>query len=272
MLCLPSYAQTPEDGVIENLNELIKAKIQWSTVSRNTFLPSEKNHIVKMIKDSTNTFCNEYWIEGSYLEDFHLPDLDSDGDLDVVYEGFECAGLSSKTVLIYLNKNNEYEKVLDMSGRIMHLNPGKDFTIYKYPCCAEIENTVINFKVRNDSSIKNFGFNFFFSPILKPLSKDYESIIPKKLKHGKHYTVKANSRINYVPQDSLETPVFISKSLYTTINTEAPIKSYATVTDKKGIKWLYCSVPKKCISLNDKNIEYPLLIWIKQEDCIDPNK
>ncbi len=99
--CLKSYAQTSEAFVIEHLNELLKAKIQWSSVSRNTFTKEEKQSVTTILRDSSNVFCNDFQIEGNYYEDFHLIDLDGDSDQDLIFEGIEC-GSESKTVLVYL--------------------------------------------------------------------------------------------------------------------------------------------------------------------------
>ncbi len=171
--------------------------------------------------------------------------------------------------LFYNNpkNNNRYEKVLYTNGRVIDLKPFSDLTIYKYPCCAMTENTIINFKIKRDSLLENFGFNFFYSPILKPISKDYDFNLPAKLKAGKEYTLQVNSGINYVPKDSLENPMFIKKSLFGYTNGETHIISYASITDKKGIQWIYCKIPKESVLLTDKKIEYPLLVWVKLRDC-----
>lgn len=266
---LTCVAQTSESRLIEGMNDLIKQNINWNNISRNDFTPAEKNVIGQLTKDSSNAFCLDFRIDGDYLDDFHLLDLDDDKDLDVIFEGFECAGLSTKTVLIYLNKKNRYEKALGAAGRIAAIQPGSELTLYRYPCCAMIDNTLIHYIIRNDSLIEDAGLSFFFSPTLKPLSKDYDLMIPKKLKAGNHYTLKAKSGIHYLPKDSLEHPVFIKESLAGLVNAETIVTAYASTTDKQGISWLYCRVLKDVVSLkNNKPVDYPLMVWIKQLDCI----
>jgi hypothetical protein len=265
-LACTGLAQTSEQQLTEQLHNLMPSRIKWSSVSRNTFSPLEKQIITRLINDSPNDFCNDPVIEGDYYEDFHLIDLDGDKDLDIIYEGSGCAS-DSKTVLIYIN-NGMYKKVVSTHGIVVDLKTLSDLTLYKGPCCSMIENTFIHYSIKKDSLTENFGLDFFYSSILKPLSKDYDLIIPKKLKALNQYTVKAKTGINYVPKDSLENPVFIKQSLAGFINAEATVTSYSAKKDKEGIKWLYCKIPKGSVTLNNNNpVEYPLMIWIKQKDC-----
>lgn len=267
LVVFTGVAQTSESYLAEHINTLINQSISWNRISRNDFTPAEKNAIGQLTKDSSNAFCLDFRIDGDYLDDFHLLDLDGDKDLDVLFEGFECAGFSTKTVLIYLNKNKRYEKVASIPGRIAELHPGSDLTLYKYPCCAMIDNTLIHYTLTPDSLVENSGLHFFFSPILKPLSKDYELIVPKKSKAGNHYVLKAGSQIYYVPKDSLEQPVFIKEGQAGTLAHEVRVKAYSSTTDKQGVPWLYVEVPKDGVSLkNNKAPDYPLMIWIKSTD------
>lgn len=268
LFTLSGVSQTSEISIIENLNGLINQSISWNRLSRNDFSSAEKTMIGKLINDSSNTFCLDFRIDGDYLDDFHLLDLDGDKDLDVIYEGFECAGESTKTVLVYLNKNNRYEKAISSAGRVAAIHPGLDLTLYNYPCCAMIDNKIIHYTIKPDSLTENSGLQFFFSPMLKPLSKDYELIVPKKLKPGSRYALQTNAAIYYVPKDSLEHPVFIKQSLAGSVHRLATVVAYATTTDKQGTRWLYCEIPKDAIDLkNNKALDFPLMIWIKSTDC-----
>lgn len=260
-------AQTSESYLEEHINTLINQSISWKRISRNDFTPAEKNTIGQLTKDSSNAFCLDFRIDGDYLDDFRLLDLDGDKDLDLIFEGFECAGLSTKTVIIYLNKNKRYEKVMYTSGRIAELHSGSDLTLYNYPCCSMIDNTLIRYTIVHDSLVENSGVNFFFSPILKPFSKDYELIVPKKPKAGNHYLLKAGSGLYYVPKDKLEQPVFIKEVFAGTLTVETRVTVYSSITDPQGIEWLYCKVPKAAAALkSNKAPDYPLMIWIKSTD------
>jgi len=260
-------AQTSGSHLAEAINSLIDRNISWNRLSRNDFTPVEKNTIGQLTKDSSTAFCLDFRIDGDYLEDFHLLDLDDDQDLDVIFEGFECAGHSTKTVLIYLNKNKRYEKALYAAGRIAGLKPGSDLTLYQYPCCSVIDNTLIRYRITHDSLVEQTGVSFFFSPILKPLSKDYDLIVPKKIREGNRYLLKAGCRLYYVPKDSLTHPVFIKESLAGTVTQEVRATAYASAIDQQGIQWIYVEVPKDAVELkNNKAPDYPLMIWIKSTD------
>ncbi len=260
-------AQTSENYLIKHLNTLIDQTVSWNRISRNDFTAAEKNTIGQLTNDSSTAFCLDFRIDGDYLDNFLLLDLDGDKDLDLIFEGFECAGVSTKTVIIYLNKQNRYEKTVYTSGRIAELHAGAELTLYRYPCCAMTDNTLIRYTIQHDSLVESSGITFFFSPILKALSKDYELIIPKKIKAGNHYMVKAGSSMYYVPKDSLKHPVFIKEALAGTVRTESRVTAYASTTDKQGIQWLYCDIPKDAMALkNNKAPDYPLMIWIKSSD------
>lgn len=268
LLVFTGVAQTSENYLIEHLNTLIGQTVSWNRVSRNDFTAAEKNTIGQLTKDSSTAFCLDFRIDGDYLEDFHLLDLDGDKDLDLIFEGFECAGLSTKTVIIYLNKQNRYEKAVYASGRVAELHAGAELTLYKYPCCAMTDNTLIRYSIKPDSLVESSGVTFFFSPILKALSKDYNLIVPKKIKAQNHYVVKAGSSMYYVPKDSLEQPVFIKEGVAGTITVESRVTAYASSTDQQGMQWLYCDIPKDAIALkNNKDPDYPLMIWIKSTDA-----
>lgn len=269
LICLSvgAASQTHEEGLISRIPDLTKSSVRWSSVSRNDFTPAEKNIIGLLINDSSTSFCLDFRIDGDYLDDFHMIDLDGDEDPDLIYEGFECAGLSVKTVLVYLNTGNRYKKVLQTSGRIAALKPGSGLVLYKYPCCSMTENTLISYSILPDSLSTDASVNFFYSPILKPLSKDYELMVPKSLKTGKHYNLNAETGLYYVPKDSLEKPVFVLKSLAGNIQEKTSVVSYASATDKKGTSWLYCLIPEGAAVINDKITDFPFLIWVKATDC-----
>lgn len=269
LVALAGVAQTSESYLIEHSNGLINQSISWKRLSRNDFTPAEKNTIGQLTKDSSTAFCLDFRIDGDYLDDFHLLDLDGDKDPDLIFEGFECAGLSTKTVIIYLNKNKRYEKALYASGRIAELHSGSDLTLYNYPCCSMIDNSLIRYTIVHDSLVENSGVSFFFSAILKPLSKDYDLILPKKPEAGNHYLLKAGSGLYYVPKDSLEQPVFIKEGFAGTLTVESRVTAYASIRDAQGRQWLYCLVPKDAVALkSNKAPDYPLMIWIKSTDGV----
>ncbi len=262
-------AQTSESSLAEQINSLIQQSISWKRVSRNDFSPVEKNTIGQLTKDSSNAFCLDFRIDGDYLDDFHLLDIDGDKDPDLIFEGFECAGLSTKTVIIYLNKHQRYEKALYSPGRLAELRPGSGLTLYKYPCCSMIDNTLLRYRILTDSLVEQSGVSFFFSPVFKALGKDYELILPKKTKTENDYVMKAGSSIYYLPKDSLKENAFISEAFAGTIKAESLVTAYASATDKNGLLWLYVAVPKDAVSLeNNKTPAYPLMIWVKSTDGV----
>lgn len=267
-IVITGVSQTPEERMITQLHELMHSSLRWSAISRNDFTPVEKAMIGRLINDPTNAFCNDYRIDGDYLDDFHLLDLDGDKDLDVIYEGFECVGIPTKTVIIYLNRNGIYRKVMNTPGRLASLKHGAELILYQYPCCSSINNTMIHYSLKADSLVRDAGLHFFYSSILSPLSKDYGLMLPKKIKTGDHYTIKVSSGVYYVPKEQLEKPVFIKESLAGRVKEETPATAYASARDKDNTLWLYCLIPQGAATLNDATSEFPLMIWLRSSDCI----
>lgn len=267
-IAITSVSQTPGERMITQLHELMHSSLRWSAISRNDFTPAERDMIGRLINDPANAFCNDYRIDGDYLDDFHLLDLDGDKDLDVIYEGFECAGMSTKTVIVYLNRNGAYRKALGTPGRLASLKPGAELILYQYPCCSSINNTMIHYSLKNDSLVQDAGLQFFHSSILGPLSKDYGLMLPKKIKTGDRYTIKASSGVYYLPKEQLEKPVFIKESLAGRVREETRATAYASARDKASMLWLYCMIPPGAAALSDTASEFPLMIWLRSGDCI----
>ena len=145
---LKSIGQTKEEYVIENLHTYMKSNPKWTAISRGPKTSSENKLITSIIMDSTYTFCDVWKTGGHYFDNFHFIDLDGDKDLDLIFQGLECGGFESQTVLIYMNIKNQYKEVLKVMGRMSSLTKSSELIIYKYPCCAMIENTMINYKIQ----------------------------------------------------------------------------------------------------------------------------
>lgn len=270
-LNISALAQTPEDRLIEKVPELIQAKIRWGSLGKNAISVEEKNTIAQCIRDPANAFCLDPRIDGDYMDDFYFVDLDNDKDLDIIYEGFECAGQSGKTVLVYLNKNDRYENVLRAAGRLVWIKPGTELILYQYPCCSMIENTMIGYRLGPDLLTEACGLSFFYSPVINFSGHDFDHMLPAKLKAGASYKVAANTSVYYTPKDSISNKLLVPQSMAGYATSESLMQSYASYKDKNGETWIYGKLAGQHITLHNKKAEYPLLIWIKLKDCIKPN-
>lgn len=80
---------------------------------------------------------------------FHIIDVNSDGKLDVVYNGF--AGSEKNSILLFINENGVFVERINTYGRIIGINKESSylpmtFKIMDYPCC---EDTVYGFEQYN---------------------------------------------------------------------------------------------------------------------------
>jgi len=260
---LKLIGQTKEEYVIENLHTYMKSKPKWTAISRGPKTSSENKLITSIIMDSTHTFCDVWKTGSNYFDNFHFIDLDGDKDLDLIFQGLECGGFESETVLIYMNINNQYKEVLKVMGRISSLTKNSELIIYEYPCCAMIENTMIEYKIHKDSLIESFGFTFFYSFILDQPAKNTNNILQHHLKKDKTYTLKKDSGVNYFPCDSIATPIFKRRGSEAKVTSDISVSTYTTFTDSYGVKWLYCKIPKENILVINERSKFPFLAWVK---------
>ncbi len=258
-----SIAQTTDDYIIENFHALSRSKGLINRLSVNK-LTIEQQKISKKILLDTSLYKNYDCIGIEYLIPFfQFIDLDGDKDLDIVFEGKECEGFESETTIIYIKKNGKYIKNLEKNGNIVIFTKPYTLTVYQHPCCSMVENTFISYSINKDTIIEKSNVILFNSYIVVSSSKDYENMMPTKLKYEKTIELKKETPIYYVPKDSLENPTFIKNNnigfTANTINT----KSYAHYLDAKGQQWAYCLMNRNDYISNNKNLKYPIVCWVK---------
>jgi hypothetical protein len=270
-----TLGQNHEDFVIEKYfvltsNEL---SIESSVTDKNDI---QKKLVFEIIQDTTNYFCldePERYISleayENYLAElysnFKFIDLDNDNDLDIVFHGFLCGGHESESILIYLNKNNKYERTIWNSGKVVDFKNNKEFIIYEYPCCAMIENTLKKYEIQRDTIINVFNLTFYNSPVLHIHNKEYENIMPKKLSKEKDAKLISGAEVNFIPKDSIYQPIFIENNLIIKTEKELNISVYGQHVDIKGITWLYCKIPAQTEKINGTTNYF--FAWTKKKYC-----
>ncbi len=258
-----TIAQTTDDHIIENFRALYRNKGLINRLFVNK-LTIEQQKISKKILLDTSLYKNYDCIGIEYLIPFfQFIDLDGDKDLDIVFEGKKCEGFESETTIIYIKKNGKYIKNLEKNGNIVIFTKPYTLTVYQHPCCSMVENTFISYSINKDTIIEKSNVILFNSYIVISSSKDYENMMPTKLKYEKTIELKKETPICYVPKDSLEDPTFIKNNnigfTANTINT----KSYAHYVDAKGQLWAYCLIHRIDYISNNKNLKYPIVCWVK---------
>jgi hypothetical protein len=274
-LSIRIFGQIQEEYAIENYSTLIsnEIKIKPNTTFKNDI---QKKVLIDIIQDTNNYFClgdsDSYNSKKAYNNSlkelfsiFQFIDLDHDNDLDIIFYGYMCVGNESESILIYLNKNGTYHKVLWNLGKFVDFQNYKEFIIYEYPCCANIENSLIKYEIQKDTLIKVFKFTFFNSPILHLNSKEYQNILPKKLKKENDAILMSGAEILFIPKDTIYQSTYIENNLIIKTDHELDISIYAHHTDQKGNIWLYCKLPSQS---EDKNgMKNYFFAWTKEQNC-----
>jgi len=222
-----------------------------------------------LLNDSTNSFCDK---ELKYIskKNFHFFDIDNDGDTDILFQGRECEGFASETVIAYINNNETFTKSIYNRGRIAEIKLKKELIIYEYPCCAMIENNLLSYSVSKDKIELEGGITFFHSFLFtiknNPLpSESYKDMLPKYLKSDTKLTLNENTVIKYCPIDSIIQPTYIKNNSIGTLSKQVQVDSYSTYKDKNGKKWFYCIIPNTIIITSKHKLKLPTLAWVRQE-------
>lgn len=262
------YGQTSIDKVIENIHTYKTKSHKWS--DNNSRPLNFKSTVYSIFKDTLNSFCSDFDTVPD-LNNFHLIDIDADKDLDVVFNGKECNGFESQTVIIYLNINGQYERSLNTSGKIISLNKSKDLTVYEYPCCAMTENSFVIYDISKDKISFQTGVTFFDSFLLHGktpgASKTYDHMTPKALKLIDTLLVKEGAVFNYVPKDTIIDGTYIKNNRIASTLNQTSVKVFASYTDQNGDKWFYCKISNEDIKSSQKKLKYPILAWVRQKYC-----
>jgi hypothetical protein len=262
------YGQSSIDVLTENIRTYKTRNYKWAD---NTPRPNKFKSLVYMIfKDTLNSFCSDLDTVTEFKA-FHSIDIDKDNDLDIIFQGNECGGSESESVIIYLNIKGKYEKRLHSNGKIIFLNNSKDLTIYEYPCCAMTKNSFVLYSISKDNISLNSGITFFDSYLLHGespgASPNYKHIVPKSLKLSGDITIKEDAILNYLPLDTIIGGTYIKNNFVASVSKQTIVKFFSTFVDENGTKWFYCKISNKDVRIDGKYQKYPFLIWVRQKYC-----
>lgn len=279
-LCL-SYSAlaqvVAQDYAIENYHSLTKKEWAFDTAQWKK-TQEQKEILMRLVKDSTITFCldepHEYNSLEHYYETqeslfalFSFVDIDKDGDEEVVFNGRQCPGFESESVIIYSKKNGQYERVVWYDGRIVFWEDN-EMIVYSYPCCAMIENILIKLEIKQNSIEEKFSLTFYYNEhykIFPDRPRESDNLIPTELKRTKDYSLKSSSKVSYLPQDTLLRKMLFEDNLIFVSNRKQDITVYSTYKDNNGETWYYCKVPqaqRRTIGANDFTFG-----WVNEKRC-----
>lgn len=141
--CQTSCKEKPNENKSESIEKtelIIKKYDRFDLAKYEKIDLSEKKRLMDQVKDLYPQYSmNNNWLE-EYLDHFHFIDLDSDGDKDLIYNGW--SGGEPMMVQISLNVNSVFKtKFTDFINLIdLKFDNGKlsELTIHDPGCCGAI--------------------------------------------------------------------------------------------------------------------------------------
>jgi hypothetical protein len=266
LFLLPSLAdaQFLENYVAGHYSALAKQKkfeaSGFYPVVANTDYKAILNRIIGA--DSINLFWKNF-TASDFDANFCFVDYDHDKDQDLVFNGYTNG--ESEDLILFENEGGMYQCRLRTYGRLVKIKEGDGFLIYQYPCCADIQNTFIYYRIQKDTLIEDWGLVFFNSPLLKGETKDYDNIMPEKVKPRQTIQLPAGAEINIVPSDSLLHPTYIKRPKLDTLCKAVSVRVFGSFRDAKGARWCYCKIPPDGMSPYNANLKYPFFAWVKMQ-------
>lgn len=254
------YPQTDDSRVIENIESVIAEEVDWSTIQERQYSLPENETIGSIISDTLNVFCDWGVLHEQILSDFHFVDIDGDRDNDLIYNGRECPGIESESILIYINKDGRYQRVLGARGRILRVT-SKEIITHMYPCCDLMENRIVVYEIGKDLLHESYGIIYFKSAYYDYFS-EYKQMNPKGLKRMSDMVLHADADIFFVPLDTMTKNGALRNNRVGRTRTESPVVVYAALVDDANQSWHYCKISQKNI-VSERNYKYPVLAWIK---------
>ncbi len=182
-----------------DINEQINSNVNWSQYDKK-IRPAQKDSAINYLFLNSD-YCSSrnsgfydslQYFSSAHSKNIHLIDIDNDKDQDIIFDGKSCPGVEGGVVDIYLNDKDNYKKVLAESGKaikVENMNGHFLISIYQYPCCAEIQNTITNFSFNQSlNTFDTISIDFFVT-----CQVGNGEFIPKKLKPSAKFNCIADS-------------------------------------------------------------------------------
>jgi len=252
--------QDPEDYIIENYYKLTSKHFEFK---KEVFNKDQLATLNSIISDTNTYFCADTDEIAELIKNFYFIDLDDDNDQDLVFNGFQCSGFESESVIVFINIDGNYNKTLIVRGRILSFTKARELNIFAYPCCAETQNIITNYEIVPNTLYKRFGLTFFDSPLLNQ-NKSYQNIMPPVLKKDGKCNIISGAQVNYTPQDTLFRSTYIESNLIYETKSIETATVFAKYSGSDGSIWLYCKIPGE--TNNDERKNY-ILAWVNSKYC-----
>lgn len=256
-----------------------KAIDSWSNKARKNF------YIKKLYYTKGTSFCGAHhngypislsWFTKEHTGSIHLVDFDGDQDFDVIFEGYECSGHESTSVVIFENVEGKLIERLSAVGRVANLNlKRKELVVFKYGCCGAPLQQLIHFTYKSEDklSVKKQNTNSYLQdPIM--LRAGSVSIFPEQTNISKAFILDSTASLRWSPDTLfLDGTMNSGRGDTTNISANYPAGSKGKVLFESN-NWVYvlmennieftnyCSFYKNVLNKNSKSYGW----FLKPED------
>lgn len=134
---------------VHDARVLVNSSFDWNN-NIESLNDSTKVQLVNQILKGKNNYCED----NIPISNFHVLDIDKDGDQDIIFDGKACPGFESGQVDIYLNSKGSFIEVLGVSGTTLDFDlKNMELVIHQYPCCADRLNYIKYYSIIDNESI-----------------------------------------------------------------------------------------------------------------------
>lgn len=182
---------------------------------------------IKVIDDLKNDLKDNSMIKdiNSSDENFHIIDINSDGQEDVVYYGF--AGSEKNSIILFVYENGMYVEKINTYGEIIEISQKLDylpmnFKVLNSPCCEDVVYSFeeYNYFIENDKIFyKNSVKIKFLRDTVFPVLSDNDRYISFETTSEKYNLRNSpkiingdkNNIVSVYPKGSLGTTIYIKE-------------------------------------------------------------
>lgn len=192
------------------------------------------------------------WMK-KYINYFHFIDLDQDGDLDLVFDGW--SGAEPMMVEISFQINWEFKRqfkgFVDLVELKMKNGVLDELTLYDPGCCSAVIAHEVQYKFDVEKDVVNYWVTEhleFYNPTIEP--KDFfDSPVPFEV-------IKDKSSLRSSPEEDKEGQLFQGRSgnIYKSIPTGRKGYAYSELEDALGNVWWYVYIDPQ--SRTNKKVQF----------------
>jgi len=275
LISLASYQafeqdQSKMESHVINSSNLSSDKYQRYDLSIHEKIdPNEKLALMQKVARLYPQYSDHESWPHKHSEYFHFMDLDLDGDLDLIFDGWSGAEPMMVEILLQIDSKFEskFKGYVDLVGFKVRNEKLQELTIYDPGCCGAIiaHELQYEFKIRPDSIDYWLIEHLEFHNATTEPEKYYETPIPFEV-------VNTVTVLRIAPRiDSLDSshPGDFKGNVYQTFQKGDKGYAYAEMSDATGKTWWYVYMDTKNRTVN--KVQYPKDYFPKYKGWMNSN-